>query len=424
MKHANDNTITRVWRRFSTCVPTGWKPVPHTTACIALISMAAGDRCPGQSPDSQLELLRANQTVFRSIADRLAPYLVRIETVGGSQPPQVLVQANEEDENALPRPRPQNPFRDTPGSHFVVADGPTTGIVYSSDGYIVTSSFNFVREPQLISVTLPGGRRMAADLIARDQVRKIALLKVNAKNLATPKWAADDDVRVGQWAIALGLGFAAHRSNTGPERSNAGPERSEGPDIPAVSVGIVSALRRMAGNACQTDAKISPANYGGPLVDIRGRVIGICVPMAQRPGELAGVEMYDSGVGFAIPKSRLDDIVNKLKTGENVYRGWLGVNIDVSVQDAVVIEQLADPSPLRSAGVLPGDKIIKAAGKDIRHFGHLVKALYMIPAGQRVRLTLQRDEKMFSVEVPLKRGIELGPLPEAPEPLDPSLPLP
>ncbi|MDO8630761.1 MAG: trypsin-like peptidase domain-containing protein [Phycisphaerales bacterium] len=355
-----------------------------------------------------VELLKDTQERFRSAAARVQPSLVRIETVGGTPPS--LRSASEEPEpkdddlEGPPAPkRTQNPFRDTVGSGFVVADGPTTGLVYSSDGYIVTSSFNFVREPALISVTLSDGRRLAADLVARDQVRKIALLKVEADGLAVPEWVNADDVRVGEWAIALGMGF--------------------GGESVSITVGIVSALNRMAGNAIQTDAKLSPANYGGPLCDIRGRVIGISVPMAQRPGELAGAEMYDSGVGFAVPRHRLDAIVAELMKGRSFHRGWLGVSLDPRARDTVVVGNIADPSPAREAGVRIGDKIISIAGKPVKHFGQLVQALYMIPAGETVRLELERGGEPLSLDVVLAETAKLGPLPEIAEPFDPANPI-
>ncbi len=349
------------------------------------------------------EVLRATQKTFRNVAADMRPYLVRVETVGGSQP-RGLVRIDEEEGRPAPRRRPQGPFRDTTGSGFVIADGPTTGIVYSADGYIVTSSVNFVREPVLISVTLADGRRLAAELVARDRVRKIALLKVDAVGLPVPTWCEMADIRVGQWAVALGLGF--------------------GGEAPSVTVGIVSALDRMQGNAVQADAKLNPANYGGPLCDIHGRVIGICVPMAQRPGELAGMELYDSGVGFALPKRRLDEIVAVLKTGRSLYRGWLGISIDPSATDALVIRNVAVPSPMHEAGVGPGDKILAVDGKSVRHFGDLVHALYMIPAGEQVHLEMERDDSAYGLLVTLARSTELGPLPELEEPLDPSSPLP
>ena len=372
---------------------------------------SAEDRQRAAATDSY-ELLAATQGTFREVADKMRPYLVRIETVGGSQPRGVLppddddqVDGDEDDlEELEPKPPEQLPFRETLGSRFVVADGPTTGIIYSADGYIITSSFNFVRDPVLISVTLADGRRLAAELVARDQVRKIALLKIDAEGLAVPTWCEPGDVRVGQWAIALGLGFGGER--------------------PSITVGIVSAVGRMLNNAIQTDAKLSPANYGGLVCDIHGRILGIGVPMAQRPGELAGIELYDSGVGFAVPKERVDEIVAVLKTGESFYRGWLGIQVQPRSKGAVVIRNVADPSPMHAAGIRPGDKIRGANGKPIKHFGHLVKALYMLPAGERVYLHIERDGREFGTVVTLARNTELGALPEVRQPFDPSNPIP
>ncbi len=376
--------------------------------------------------DSDIDRLRATQASFRAVADHMRPFLVRIETVGGSQPPELVLADPDSAGSEDGRPRRRTQFRDAPGSDFVVADGPTTGIVYSSDGYIVASSFNFVRQPLLISATFADGRRLAAELVARDQVRKIALLKVETTGLTVPTWRQDDDVCVGEWAVALGLGF--------------------GGSHPSVTAGIISALNRMHGNAVQTDAKLSPANYGGPLCDIQGRVIGICVPMAQRPGELAGIELYDSGVGFAVPKSRVDEIVAALREGGSIYRGWLGISIDPRSADAVRILKLADPSPMRSAGARSGDRILWAEGRELRHFGDLVQTLYMIPAGEPVYLHLARTVEQMEyvdiagvpaliprhasqvelcVQLTLARNTELGELlDQATEPFDPSMPLP
>ncbi len=354
-------------------------------------------------------VLREMQDRFRRVAVELRPSLVRIETVGGTQPTRSVAPSAPEDtgENGegLPKPkRTQSPFRDDVGSPFVLADGPTTGVVYSADGYIVTSSFNFAREPALITVTLSDGRRLAADLVARDQVRKIALLKVDATNLPAPHWADVSDIRVGQTTVALGLGFGA--------------------DEPSIHVGIISALNRMRGNAVQTDAKLSPANYGGPLSDLHGRVLGICVPMAQRPGELAGVEMYDSGVGFALPRNRVDRIVADLMTGRSFHRGWLGMVVDPRAVNAVVISKVADPSPMKNAGLQAGDAIVAVDGRPVNHFGHLMQALYMLPAGESVIVQIKRGEAEFSATVTLARSDELGPLPALEEPFDPADPLP
>jgi serine protease Do len=348
---------------------------------------------PPDGPEA-IEIQRANQKLFHRAAEAVAPSIVRIETVGGSQPT-----------GGGPVPQQERrPFQDAPGSGFRLADGPTTGIVYSADGYILTSSFNFVRDPLIITVVLPDGRRLVAELVGRDQVRKLALLKVEAQDLPVPPWVERGQIRVGQWCLALGRAF--------------------GGDEPFVSVGIISALHRMMDNAIQTDAKLSPGNYGGPLIDTDGKVLGICVPMAQRPGELAGVEMYDAGVGFALPMERVETLVAALRAGQNFYRGWLGMTVDPEFPEGVRVGAVAEPSPLQSAGVRAGDQIIKVNESVIEHFGHLVQALYMRPAGEEVTVRIRRDGEEFDKTVRLARSEELGELPETPPPFDPSAPLP
>ncbi len=399
-KHLTGFTVSTL-RRFGV-IPCRLFFLLNLVMAPALLVQAA------DSDVNSVESLKAAQERFRAVAARIRPSLVKIETVGGTQPVAKDQQpdpepADENPEGPPPPPkRTQRPFQETLGSGFVVADGPTTGFVYSEDGYIVTSSFNFVRDPALISVTLADGRMVAADLVARDQVRKIALLKVDAANLSVPTWADFEDVRVGQWAIAFGFGLGGNE--------------------PSMSVGIVSAKNRMHGNAIQTDAKLSPITFGGPLCDIQGRVVGMTVPMAQRPGELAGVEMYDSGVGFAVPRHRLDAIVKELRTGRSFYRGWLGVSLNPRVVDGVVVQNIADPSPSRDAGVQIGDKIVKADGSPVRHFGQLMQALYMIPAGEAVEIEVERDGKTIPLKVVLAESRNLGALPDLPEPFDPAAP--
>jgi serine protease Do len=379
-----------------------------TIACLASTAALVSAE---DAPRDDFSLPRAQQLAFREAVRAVRPYVVRIDTIGGAQPSDSLTAGAGEvevdaDGDGLPDEPEPNPFRDTLGSGFTVADGPTTGILYHSDGYILTSSFNFVRDPSHITVRLDDGRQYVAHLIARDKVRKLALLKVDATDLPTAPWAPSDDIRIGQWAIALGRGF--------------------GGDDPSVTVGVISAKGRMMGNAIQTDAKLSPANYGGPVVDLDGRVLGIAVPMAQRPGELAGVEFYDAGIGFAVPRERVEDIVADLKKGVSFHRGWLGVSTRQD-PDAkkLIIRAVADPSPVQAAGIQPGDAIVYANGNEVKGIQHLVQSIYMAPAGETVFLVTERDGLQYGFEIVLARSEELGPLaePEIP-PADPDDPFP
>jgi serine protease Do len=346
----------------------------------------------------------ARQYMFREAVAVASKYVVRIDTIGGAQ--QRISSVDDEEppagfEDGSPPPE-QRPFVDTLGSNFLVADGPTTGIVFDADGWILASSFNFVRDPAHITVEFGDGERYVADLAARDKVRKLALLKINVDGLDVPEWVPRSDIRVGQTAIALGRGY--------------------GGSVPSVTVGIVSALHRMLDNAIQTDAKLSPANYGGPLVGLDGRILGICVPMAQRPGELAGVEFYDAGIGFAIPFDRVEEIVRELKKGVSFYRGWLGVSINARGRGGCHIRSTADPSPVRDLGIRAGDIIVSANGHELRNITGLRQAIYMIPAGETVRLVIERNGYRFGYEVVLAKSAELGALVQDDVPYDPANP--
>src|SRR5262249_40512615 len=152
--------------------------------------------------------------------------------------------------------------------------GPTTGVIVSSDGYIISSAFNFADKPDAVFVALPGrSGRQVAQVVASDHTRMLTLLKIEASGLPVAQVTPKSEMQVGQSVAALG------RTWVGAD------------DVPSISLGIVSALGRIWGKAIQTDAKISPVNYGGPLIDLYGRVLGILVPASpSAQGETAGVE--------------------------------------------------------------------------------------------------------------------------------------
>ena len=212
----------------------------------------------------------------------MAPAVVRIETVGGlERVGQVLFGA-----------------------------GPTTGLVVDPAGYIISSAFNFVNKPTSILVRLPDGVRRPAKLVATDHSRMLVLLKIDVEKPlpVVPRSRPRSEMRVGQWAIAVGRTFEGQRPN--------------------MAVGILSALDRVWGKAIQTDAAVSPNNYGGPLVDIRGRVLGVLVPLSpEAADEMAGVEWYDSGIGFAIPMEQIEKVLPRLKKGEDLYPGRAGLSL-------------------------------------------------------------------------------------------------
>lgn len=293
----------------------------------------------------------------------------------------------------------------------VLAQGPTTGVIVSQDGYIVSSAFNFVQEPSSILVRLPSGEQLPAEMIGRDDNRMLVLLKVSAEDpLPTPTAAPAGDVRPGDWAVALGRTFSHERVS--------------------LSVGIVSALNRMHGRALQTDANVSASNYGGPLVDIQGRVLGILVPMAPPTGNgeesylMAGSEFYDSGIGFAVPLSQVQDVLERWKNERDLHRGLLGVGLKAGNAYSTPAEITAvwPRSAASQAGLKAKDRIVSVDGHPIKSQNDLRFRVTPRYAGDELELTIRRgrgaDAKEItttvelSAKLPVFKHAFLGILPE------------
>jgi serine protease Do len=313
-------------------------------------------------------LRQAEPAVFRAALQNVMPALVRIETIGG----------------AMPVERVTTPDGETvAASGFRQADGPTTGLICNADGYILTSSFNFVRDPTVITVALADGRRFVARLVARDRAARLALLKIDAAGLPIPEWSPQAQWRVGQWALLAGYGH--------------------GGDAPALSAGIISALSRLDRRAVQTDVRASPANYGGPLFDLDGRVIGICVPKAGKgEDEVAGVEWYDSGIGFAIRSDYIEQVLPTLRAGRDFEPGYLGLRLDPAdpvvggnpeeaPQGGVRVMELVPGGPAAEAGLAAGDLITSIEQHPTTRSVEASRILARMPAGQRVSITYIRD---------------------------------
>ena len=177
-----------------------------------------------------------------------------------------------------------------------------------------------------------------------------------------------DSVRVGQWAIALGRTFDL--------------------TTPGISVGIVSAVNRIWGKAIQTDAKTSPSNYGGALVDIEGRVLGVIAPLSPSGnGETAGVEWYDGGIGFAIPLEDVYASLDRLKQGTDLLPGLMGINFagGQSTNVPAIVDRVRYNSPAQQAGLKDKDRIIEADGEKIVRVAQLKHVLGRKYGGDTVK---------------------------------------
>jgi serine protease Do len=263
-------------------------------------------------------------------------------------------------------------------------EGNTTGLIISADGLVLTSLFNFARSPRIITVILADGQRKMATILGRDLTRNLCLLQLQeVANLPTPEWVPQDQMEVGQYAISLGVGYGDTR--------------------PAISVGIISALNRIGGRAIQTDANISPANYGGPLVDIEGRVFGVCVPLS--PGGLsssAGVEWYDSGIGFAISLDGMEWWIERMKAGEDVFPGIIGVTvIDNPDGPGLKIVRTIPESAAVQADLRKDDILLEVDRQALKTQADLMNIVKRLTSGHALTLKFQRGEETRDVVVTL-----------------------
>ena len=191
-------------------------------------------------------------------------------------------------------------------------------------------------------------------------------------------------MRVGQWAIAVGRAFEGDRPN--------------------MSVGILSALERIWGKAIQTDAAVSPNNYGGPLVDVQGRVLGVLVPLSpQSESELSGIEWYDSGIGFAVPAEHILSILPKLESGKDLQPGRMGIRF-ASQNLHIEPPQIAGchpRSPAALAGLDSGDRIVQIDARAIDRAAQVKEEISRRYAGDTMRVVVLRGKER------LERKIEL-----------------
>ncbi|MCD4727744.1 MAG: PDZ domain-containing protein, partial [Pirellulales bacterium] len=306
--------------------------------------------------DSQL------QTALRAAVERVAPAVVQIETLGGL----------EQVEGKL------------------LGTGPTTGLVVGSQGYIISSAFNFAAQPASILVRLTDGTRKPAKLVATDHARMLVLLKIDVdKPLPVGEIAPRGEMRVGQWAIAVGRTFQRARPN--------------------MSVGILSALDRVWGKAIQTDAAVSPNNYGGPLIDIHGRVLGVLVPLSPKAtGRMAGIEWYDSGIGFAIPAEDVRRALPRLIKGEDLYRGLAGISLKGPnlYTGRPIIAACLPKCPATEAGLQAGDEIVEIDGRPITRAAEVNTEIGRMYAGDKVSITVLRGDQRLEREMQLVAKLE------------------
>ena len=267
--------------------------------------------------------------------------------------------------------------------------GMGSGVIINSKGYIVTNH-HVIAGSDRIDVTLVDGRKLSGRLIGADASSDIAIVKVDEEGLPAAEWGESDELRVGQFVIAIGNPFGLVGG-------------------PTVTTGVVSALNRniqvenqVYESLIQTDAAINPGNSGGPLVDSGGRVIGISTAMVP----------FAQGIGFAIPINSVKKIVEELFSYGRVIRPWLGV-IGISVTDeiasyyelpvkaGIIVARVIYGSPAYRVGISEGDIIAKIDGASIKTIQDLQKSIQKKKVGDKAELELIRGHQRGVVEVTL-----------------------
>jgi len=273
-----------------------------------------------------------------------------------------------------------------------------SGFIISDDGYVLTN-FHVVKNASEIIVRLEDRRELKAKVVGTDERSDVALLKIEADHLPVVKIGQSDDLKVGEWVLAIGSPFGFDRSAT---------------------AGIVSAKGRALPREnyvpfIQTDVAINPGNSGGPLFNLNGEVVGVNSQIYSRTGGYMGLS-------FSIPIEVAMDVVNQIKEHGKVSRGWLGVLIqDVTLdlaksfgmskpQGALVAKVLPD-SPAAKAKFEVGDIVVAFNGKAINRSSSLPPVVGSTPVGKKVPVKVIRGGRSQTL------WVTLGELPDEEEPI-------
>ncbi|MHC4608185.1 MAG: S1C family serine protease [Planctomycetota bacterium] len=265
--------------------------------------------------------------------------------------------------------------------------GPTTGTIVGADGFILTSHFNVAGEVRGIRVVLHDGTKHKAELLGYDKVRDVALLKIDAKDLPVlPRAAA---FRQGDLVAVVG--------------------RSPDPRTATLNCGVISAVHRQEDSAVQTDAELNYGNVGGPLVNLKGEIVGVtCHTRARTNWGQSG------GIGFAAKMSVIDALLPRLKKGERIEKKkkpWLGIRPgegDVDVEGVQVGEVFED-SPAAKAGLRIDDVITHVDGAKVADPDALRKVLQKKKIGEKVKLTVVRKSGEGREEMKVEIELEEEP---------------
>ncbi|MFN4122732.1 MAG: Do family serine endopeptidase [Flavobacteriales bacterium] len=282
-----------------------------------------------------------------------------------------------------------NPYRNQPTKPMATG----SGVIISDDGFIVTNN-HVINNAEKVYIVLNDNREFEADVIGKDPNTDIALLKVNEKNLPFIYYGNSDDIKVGEWVLAVGNPFSLTST---------------------VTAGIVSAKGRSINilnekfaieSFIQTDAAVNPGNSGGALVNVDGDLIGINTAIASNTGSY-------TGYSFAVPVNIVKKVVADLLEFGEVQRAFIGVVIDnvnselatkkgINTTRGVYVTGLNPGGAAEDAGIKEGDVIISIGNNQINNIPELQEMIGRYRPGDKVDVRVIRNNKEMTIPVVLK----------------------
>jgi serine protease Do len=352
--------------------------VPALTAAPAPTSSPSTTATPGATTPAAIAPIGPGTTIYA--VSRLEPSVVNIDITGKPQPAP-------EAQGQFGFPFGIPGFGDTPQGEMVPR-GEASGVIISSDGYILTNN-HVAGDASTIQVTLHDGRRFKAHVVGLDPKSDLAVIKVNATGLPAAAIGNSADVKVGQEVIAVGnpLGIGSTATH-----------------------GIISAIRspfnikdHIFPQILQTDAAINPGNSGGALADMNGAVIGINTAIASTSGG-------NIGIGFSIPINLAMQHAQELIKTHSVSYPWLGVAYGAQQPDqpvavpGAVVRQVLPGSPAAVAGIQSGDIITRINDRNIDEPEKLNFLIGQHKPGEKVTVTIWRNGQIRTLDVTLGKA--------------------
>ncbi|MEA2204688.1 MAG: serine protease Do [Blastocatellia bacterium] len=347
---------------------------------VGIGAMLAGRPAVAQSEAQIARAPEALSASFAEIAKRVEPAVVNIDTLTAA--PNVAEKDNEDKEDQTPN----NPLFDMFRRQAQrPARGVGSGFIVDPKGYILTNE-HVIEGATRITIGLQSGEKLRGQVVGIDHETDLAVIKVESpRDLPTVKLGDSNGAQVGDWVLAIGSPFGLEQT---------------------VTAGIISKKERESQfftsfqRFLQTDAAINRGNSGGPLVNMRGEVIGVNSQIATSTGDY-------NGIGFALPANEAGFVYRQLVSGGKVKRGYLGITLDSVRAEFARVYGLSDargaivadvqagedgkPTPAAKAGIQSNDVIIEFEGQPVQDANDLIARVASTPVGQNVTLTLLRD---------------------------------